>query len=128
MPDSQPLIAVIDDDPEIRACLARLLASSGYHVETYASAESFLVCSTRCQARLLIIDVQLGDISGFELARQLTADGLSFSIIFMTGQDDAGLDAQSLAAGGLALLRKPFPTRALNETIEKALTPNGARH
>jgi FixJ family two-component response regulator len=69
----------------------------------------------------LVVDIQLGDISGVELAHQLMADGFTFPIIFMTGLDDAIIQSQAVAAGCVAYLRKPFPANVLVDAIKKAV-------
>ena len=61
-----------------------------------------------------------GDITGVELARQLTADGYKFPVIFMTGHGDVTVERKATAAGGIAFLRKPFPATTLMDAIKKA--------
>jgi FixJ family two-component response regulator len=119
MSNLQNIIAVIDDDPEMRASLDTLLSAYGYDVETFDSAETFLARASTCRAFCLIVDFHLGDITGVELARQLAADGFKFPIIFMTGHHDASIEHQAYAVGGVAFLYKPFPARTLIDAIEK---------
>lgn len=121
MTDSHKIIAVVDDDPEMRAAMASLLSAYGYGAETFDSAETFLTCASTSKATCLVVDIQLGDISGVELANQLVADGYTYPIIFMTGFDDELIRKQADAAGGVAFLHKPFPARMLFDAIEKAL-------
>src|SRR5215510_3954 len=120
MAHRETTIAVIDDDPEMRAAMASLLSAHGYCPETFDSAETFLTCSSTSKATCLVVDIELGDISGVELAHQLAADGFTYPIIFMTGLDDEVIQRQALAAGGVAFLRKPFPAKMLFEAIKKA--------
>jgi FixJ family two-component response regulator len=120
MSNLQKTIAVIDDDPEMRASMAMLLSAYGYGVETFDSAETFLTFASKCRAICLFVDIQLGDITGVELARQLVADGYEFPIIFMTGRGDAAVERKAAAAGGIAFLRKPFPATMLIDAIKKA--------
>ena len=120
MSNLQKIIAVIDDDPEMRAALVMLLRSYGFSVETFDSAETFLTFAAKCRATCLLVDIQLGDITGVELARQLTADGYKFPVIFMTGHGDVTVERKATAAGGIAFLRKPFPTTTLMDAIKKA--------
>lgn len=117
---SQEIVAVIDDDPEMRAAMAALISASGYTAHTFDLAETFLACVSTCQASCLLLDIELGDLSGVELARQLAADGYRFPIIFMTGHDNAALESQAIAAGGIAYLRKPFPGKILFDALKKA--------
>jgi FixJ family two-component response regulator len=121
MAHGQKIVAVVDDDPEMRAAMASLLSSYGYRAETFDSAETFLTCVSTSKATCLVVDIQLGDISGVELANQLVADGYTYPIIFMTGLDDELIRKQADAAGGVAFLHKPFPARMLFDAIEKAL-------
>src|SRR5262249_24001158 len=120
MPGSHKVIAVVDDDPEMRAAMASLLSAYGYCPETFDSGETFLTCASTSKATCLVVDIELGDISGVELAHQLAADGFTYPIIFMTGLDDEIIRSQAVAAGGVAFLRKPFPAKKLFEAIKKA--------
>jgi FixJ family two-component response regulator len=121
MSNLQKIIAVIDDDPGMRASIAGLLSAYEYTVKTFDSAETFLACASTCRAICLVIDIQLGGISGVELARQLAADGHKFPIIFMTARGDASIERQAIAAGGIAFLCKPFPVTTLVDAIQKAI-------
>lgn len=121
MPDLQKTVAVVDDDPEMRASLATLLGAVGYRAETYDSAETFLTCASTCKASCLVIDINLGDITGVELAHQLCADGMKWPIIFMTGLDDATVNDQASAVSPIAFLQKPFRANDLIDAIKKAI-------
>jgi FixJ family two-component response regulator len=121
MSNQQKTIAVVDDDPEMRCAMRNLLSALGYIGKTYDTAKTFLNCASTCEASCLVLDIQLGDISGIELALRLAADGFRFPIIFMTGLDDATIRNQAVAAGGIALLRKPFSAETLADAITKAV-------
>ena len=121
MPNLQKTVAVVDDDPEMRASLATLLAAVGYRAETYDLAETFLVCASTCKACCLVIDINLGDITGVELAHQLCADGLKWPIIFMSGIDDAAIKTQASVLEPIAFLQKPFRANDLIDAIKKAI-------
>jgi len=124
MSDPNKIVAVIDDDPEIRAAMATIISASGYRVETFDSAETFLTCVSTCKAICLLVDIQLREISGVELAHQLAAGRFSFPIIFMTGCGDPVVERRAVSAGGVAFLRKPFSARILIDAIEKAAGAN----
>ena len=99
MSNPEEIVAVIDDDPEMRAAMAALVSAYGYNVHTFDSAETFLACASTCNARCLLVDIELGDLSGVELARQLAADGYKFPVIFMTGHDNAAVESQAAPDG-----------------------------
>ncbi|HET9716077.1 MAG TPA: response regulator [Pseudolabrys sp.] len=123
MSDQQKTIAVIDDDPEMRCSLATFLHAFGYRAETYDSARTFLVCASTCKANCLVIDINLGDMTGIELAHQLLAGGLKWPIIFMSGLNNAAVRNQAQAIDSIAFLQKPFRTQDLIEAIKKAVKP-----
>lgn len=113
------IIAVIDDDRGTRCALIRLLAALGYDAESFDSAEAFLDVAPTSRAGCLLVDIQLGDISGIELARHLATDGFKVPIIFMSGLNDEQVRRQAEAAG-VAFLNKPFSAALLTEAIAKA--------
>jgi FixJ family two-component response regulator len=117
MANGKKTVAVVDDDPEMRAAMTSLLSAAGYCPETFDSAETFLTCASTSKASCLVVDIELGDISGIELAHQLVADGFSYPII---GLDDELIQSQAASAGAVAFLRKPFPAKLLFEAIQKA--------
>jgi len=105
----------------MRESTAALLSAFGYGTETFDSAEAFLVAAATSQASCLVTDIQLGDISGVELVHQLKADGYKFPAIFITALDDEWIRSKVAAAGAIALLTKPFPSKALIEAVVKAM-------
>ena len=121
MSGQKKTIAVVDDDPEMRSAMVCLLSALGYGTKTFDSAKTFLNCASTCEAICLVVDIQLGDISGIELAYQLAADGFRVPIIFMTGADDPAVRKKANAAGGIAFLRKPFSTDLLVDAINRAI-------
>ena len=114
-------IAIIDDDAGMREAASTLLAVYGYKTETYDSAQAFLNGGLISEAACLVVDIQLGDISGLELARQLTADGYKHPIIFMTGLSSDSVRDQAAAMGAIAFLEKPFEPKLLLEAIRKVI-------
>jgi CheY-like chemotaxis protein len=127
MSSAEAFIAVIDDDGVIRDCLYRLLTSHGYRTEMYASAEEFIRSAIVTEARCLIVDIQLGDISGVELGRHLEDAGLHFPIIFLTGRDDEIARRQAADFGCVAYFTKPFPADLLMDAVDKAIKHNPER-
>jgi FixJ family two-component response regulator len=115
------VVAVVDDDPGMRYSTANLLSAFGYGTETFASAGAFLLAAATSKATCVVIDIQLGDISGVELAHQLAADGFKHPIIFMTALNDENIRIQAAAAGGFAFLSKPFSAKLLIDAIIEAI-------
>ena len=116
------VIAVVDDDLGILDAIELILSSYGYHTELFASAEEFLSAAATSQAACLVVDIQLGDISGVEMVRRLSATGFTFPIIFITGSQDELHRRQAMDVGCVAFLLKPFPADGLIEAIRRAIS------
>lgn len=101
--------------------VARLLKAHGFGTEDYTSAEAFLGASAATKAACLVLDINLGGISGIELQRQLAATGHKLPIIFMTAAERKADHRAAREAGCVAYLRKPVPARLLLEAIDKAV-------
>ena len=121
MVKAEQTIAVVDDDPSVRKALARLLAVFGYRVELFASAEAFLDAAPASKVMCLLVDIKLGAMSGLELARRLSLDGLEFPIVFMTGSEKNVVRQQCLDFGCVAFLEKPIPESLLMDAVAKAV-------
>jgi FixJ family two-component response regulator len=115
------VIAIIDDDPSMLDAMGNLLSLMGYQTERYASAEEFVDTAMKSKAAGLIVDMQLGGMSGLELGYQLSAMGLTLPIIFVTGSEDKKLHADALEFGCVAYLRKPVRTDVLAKAIADAV-------
>jgi FixJ family two-component response regulator len=121
MAKRRSVVAIIDDDAGMRSALEQLMSANGYATELFSSADSFLEAAATSKADCLVIDIQLGTVSGVELRRQLLAIGFKFPVIFMTGSDDNSIRAEAMKFGCIAYLYKPFPTHRLIAAIKKAI-------
>ena len=99
-------VAVVDDDESVCRSLGRLLRAAGLQPITYASAESFLADKKHPQFGCLVLDIQLGAMSGIELARKLAAEGGRTPTIFITAHDDPEARTEAEATGCAAYFRK----------------------
>jgi FixJ family two-component response regulator len=121
MTPRRPVIAVIDDDRGILQAIEAMLLSLGYRAETYASATEFIESAMQSEAACLVVDIQLGDLSGIELGRHLLEIGLTFPIIFMTALHDETARRQAMEFGCVAYLQKPLSSELLMEAIREAI-------
>ena len=118
---AQPtVVIVVDDNAGFLKGVARLLAHSGIESRTFASAEALLESGSAKTATCLLLDINLGGISGIELQRRLAASGSNRPVIFMTGNDDGATRNDAVNAGCTAYLRKPFARDVLLDAIAKA--------
>lgn len=121
MAKRRTIVAIVEDDPSMLRAARDLLDAHGFATATFASAEEFLASGRASEADCLLLDIDLGGISGIELRRQLKVSTPALPIIFMTALDDDDVARQALRVGCVALLRKPFPKAALIDAIEKAV-------
>jgi FixJ family two-component response regulator len=116
-----PLIAIVDDDADIRTAMSALIRALGYEVRGYPSAEAFLASSSAGTPDCLIVDVQMPGMTGPQLQQRLLLDARVPPMIFITAFPDAEIRQQVLAAGAVAVLGKPCDGKSLVDTIEAAL-------
>ena len=99
-------VAVVDDDEELCGSFGRLLRAAGFHPITYASAEALLADTKHPQFDCLVLDIELGGMSGIELAEHLLAKGCSTPFIFITAHEHLNSLARARAPGAAAYFRK----------------------
>ena len=113
------IVAVVDNDHRMLRAAEHLLDASGFATELFGSAEEFLDRGAATRVDCLLLDIDLGGMSGIALRRQLTAFGSKLPVIFMTALDDAEIHHQAMMAGCIACLHKPFTARQLMDAIAK---------
>jgi FixJ family two-component response regulator len=110
-------IAVIDDDLRVLESLVNLLASFGYKAESYISAEQFLESGTLSRTCCIVTDVEMRQMSGFDLLQHLKNSNCTVPIIIITGKPSARSEAFYLESGATGFFRKPVDGDALVELI-----------
>ena len=126
--ETAPLIAVVDDDPSLRRSLRRLLRSSGYRVEVFASAEELIERTHSTSFAGFVLDVRMPGMGGLELQKQLSAACIRAPVIFITGHQDAQAQQEARDAGAVDWLEKPFEDEALLGCLRKAVGRTGEQH
>jgi FixJ family two-component response regulator len=112
-------VAVVDDDENLCRSFSRLLRAGDIQPINYASAEAFLADTKHPQFDCLLLDIQLGGMSGIELARRLVAEGGHTPVIFITAHDDPEARADAEAAGCAAYFRKTDSGAEVLEAIRR---------
>jgi len=116
-------VAVVDDDESLCRSFSRLLRTAGFQTVTYASAEAFLEDAKRPRFDCLVLDIQLGGMSGLELSRCLKALRDSTPFVFITAHDAPEVQSEALACGCAGYFRKTDPGALVLEAINKAIHP-----
>jgi FixJ family two-component response regulator len=116
-------VAVIDDDVSLCRSLARLLQLSGYQAIIFESAEQFLADPLRTHFGCLLVDIQLGGMTGIEMHEKLLQEGNRTPVVYITAFDDpnAKLQAERLGCGGF--FRKTDPGPDILATIRRLTLP-----
>jgi FixJ family two-component response regulator len=119
MPDKA--VFVVDDDAAVRQGLRFMLRAAGYSVEAFPSARSFLEDYDPRRGGCLLLDVQMPQLSGFELQQQLNLRGWRIPVIFITGHGTVLQAIAAVKAGAFDFIEKPLREDTLLESIERAL-------
>jgi FixJ family two-component response regulator len=127
MSSANPTVLVIDDDPDLRASVGRLLRSFGLGVQLFASISDFLKSESPDGPTCLILDVRLPGESGLDLQRELAAAHRELPIIFITGHGDIPMSVQAMKGGAVEFLTKPFRDQDLLDAIQLGLSRDRAR-
>ena len=114
-------IYLIDDDNSMRESLTRMLRDVGYLVEDYASAVKFLEISIPVSPAVILLDMQMPDMTGVELQEQLVKLGRKTPIVFVSGQSHPHQIVQGLKKGAVDFLFKPFNLEELLKAIADAI-------
>ena len=120
MTADRPVVFVVDDDARVREALSSLLASAGLDVAVFASATEFLNADKPDAPACLVLDLELPDIHGLELQKEL-AEREAPPIVFITGHGDIPSSVKAMKAGAVEFLSKPFGDEELLRAIDAAI-------
>src|ERR1700687_1189760 len=127
MPDAKPTVLVIDDDPDLRASVGRLLRSVGLEAQLFASISEFLKSNPPDGPTCLVLDVRLPGKSGLDLPRELAVTNRELPIMFITGPGAIPMSLQWMKGGAIEFLTKPFRDQELLDAIQLGLSRDRAR-
>jgi two-component system, OmpR family, response regulator len=119
--DRIPQVLVVDDEPNIRELVQVALKFHGCAVTTAASGTEALRLAGAGQPDLIVLDVMLPDVSGFEVCQRLRAAGNEVPVIFLTARDTSSDTVTGLALGGDDYVTKPFSVEALVARVRAVL-------
>ena len=118
-------VAVVDDDEELCRSFGRLLRAAGFQPLTDASAEALLADSKHPQFDCLVLDIELGGMSGIKLAERLVADGCSTPFIFITAHEHLNALARARAPSAAAYFRKTDSGADVLDVIRRCVSARG---
>lgn len=118
---SLPIVYLVDDDPSMRRSLARLISVSNYRVRTFDSAEAFLKEADLLSEGCLVVDIQLGGMTGLDLLAALAVWRSQLPVIVMSGFHDERFESEAMRLGARAFLQKPFEPQILLDLVARIL-------
>ncbi len=116
------LVFVVDDDTMMLKSVARLLRQLGYESVLFPSAETFTDHGDFDRVICVLLDIDLGDVSGIDLRQRLKEANISVPVIYITGNDSPAVRKAAHQSGCLAYLTKPFSAESLMEQLHRAAT------
>ena len=121
MQEQQARILVVDDEPNITDLVATAMRYEGFEVDTAYDGRTGLDKAVSFRPQLLVLDVMLPDLDGFEVARRLRREGRRVPILFLTARDATEDKVRGLTLGGDDYVTKPFSLEELLARVRAVL-------
>ncbi len=118
---SDAIVYLVDDDPDVRRSLQRLLKSWGMEVQVFASPDEFLSADIAVTPACLILDLKLPGMDGLELQDRLKARHLDIPVIFISAYGTVTESVQAMKSGALEFLEKPVTEPTLIAAVTRAI-------
>ncbi len=120
-------VLIVDDEPGLRSAVREILQSAGYEPMEAADGTGGLAKAASLRPALILLDVRMPDLDGYEVCRQLKANPLTapIPVVFLTAVEDSALNHRAFEAGAAACLTKPFRAEALLAVVEASVASAG---
>ena len=126
MATQETVIAVLDDETDMRKALRRLLTQHGYHVEEYASGRELLAVLDSHRIDCLLLDLHMPEVSGFDVLEDFQSRHVTVPVIVITAHDEHGTAERVRSLDVAAYLKKPIERDVLLFAIRKAIHANSS--
>jgi two-component system OmpR family response regulator len=126
MPNVEAKLLVVDDEPNIRELLSASLRYAGFDVTTAADGQQALTAARAERPDLLVLDVMMPGVDGFEVVRRLRSEGVHCPVLFLTARDSTEDKVTGLTLGGDDYVTKPFSLEEVVARIRAILRRHGA--
>ncbi|MDA8297189.1 MAG: response regulator transcription factor [Actinomycetota bacterium] len=121
-------ILVVDDEPSIVDSVATVLRYEGFEVEQAESGRAGLAKAQEGGFDLVVLDVMLPDLDGFEVTRRLRADGIATPVLFLTAKGEPEDMVEGLGVGGDDYVAKPFSLAVVVARVRAILRRSKPEH
>ena len=123
MPEAKPKILIVEDDLDVADMLNAYFRVQGYEVFTVNWGEDGVRASQASRPDLIILDIRLPDIDGYEVARRVRSDRRTHEIpiIFLTGSPERNAEERAIELGARFYIKKPYDPEELLDAVRRAL-------
>ena len=121
-------VFVVDDDAVARAYAAGVASSLGLDVQRFESAESFLLGLTPETRGCVILDLQMGGMTGLELQAEMQRRGIDLPVIIVSGQAEVASAVTAMKLNAFDFFEKPVQPQLLQAAVRRAVEQDAARH
>ena len=121
MPNSRPIVAIVDDDEAVGNAIEVLMRSVGLIAKAFSSGEEFLRSPELSHTGCLVVDFDMPKMSGLDLHYNLSQLGKEIPTVLITAYPSDDIRARALEAGVICYLPKPFNESDLLNCIQSAL-------
>ncbi len=119
-------LLLVDDEDHLRSMLQAALSHHGYDVHPVTTGREAMAAVPTVRPDLIVLDVMLPDLDGFEVCRRLRSEGTLTPVLFLTARDSTDDTVRGLTLGGDDYLAKPFSLEELVARIDAVLRRAGA--
>ena len=117
-------IFIVDDDESVCRALSILLATYGFSVKTFTSAEDFFNAVPNSVSGCLLLDIHMPGLDGWETLQRIIESGHKCPVIIISADKNAEFNEKASKAGAVGYLQKPFNDKALVDLIRVAFKKN----
>jgi FixJ family two-component response regulator len=121
MVDNKGIVLVVEDDDSVRRSLERLLGCNEFRVRAFGTGREFIEAEPPNEPHCLLLDLQLGDMDGFDIMRHLNANGRFVPTVFLTAFGDVPDAVQAMRLGADDFFIKPYVPADLIAALRRAL-------
>ena len=116
------MIYVVDDDKNTRKVLQIALKDEGFDVKVFHNSATVVSEIKNKEPDILILDMQIDELSGIDIFNKLQQDGFSFPVIFISGNSTLAQAVKGIQLGAFDFIEKPFAPEKLIQTIQNCLS------
>jgi FixJ family two-component response regulator len=120
MTTQEPVVFIVDDDPAVRDSLTLMIEQAGIRVQSFESAQAFLIAYRPDYYGCIILDVRMPEINGLQLQEVLSRRKIVLPIIFLTGHGNIPMSVRAIKAGAIDFLTKPVTRENLLNCVYSA--------